>query len=73
MTLPYSVEPLALGLAFGATVRGLKQEHLASDAVLKGLTDLWTDKGVISQTTDFCRLRGCIYAPLERRAQGVQQ
>ena len=47
MTLPYSVEPLALGLAFGATVRGLKQEHLASDAVLKGLTDLWTDKGVI--------------------------
>jgi hypothetical protein len=47
MTLPYSVGPLAPGLAFGATVSGLKQEHLASDAVRKGLIDLWTDKGVI--------------------------
>lgn len=47
MTLPYSVEPLAPGLAFGATVSGLKQEHLASDVVRKGLTSLWIDKGVI--------------------------
>jgi len=47
MTLPYSVELLAPGLAFGATVSGLCQEHLASDEVRRALTDLWTDKGVI--------------------------
>ncbi len=47
MILPYSVGPLASGLPFGATVSGLKQEHLSSDAVRKGLTDLWIDKGVI--------------------------
>ena len=47
MTLPYSVEPLASGLAFGAEVSGLELEHLASDAVRKALTNLWIDKGVI--------------------------
>ena len=47
MTLPYSVAPLAPGLAFGATVSGLRREHLASDEVRNALTDLWIDKGVI--------------------------
>lgn len=47
MAIPYTVEPLAPELAFGAQVRGLKREHLACDAVHQALTDLWIDKGVI--------------------------
>ena len=47
MAIPYSVEPLQSGLAFGATVSGLKHDHLADGEVRKALTDLWIDKGVI--------------------------
>ena len=47
MALPYTVEPLAPGLAYGATVLGLRHEHLASEDLCQALRDLWIDKGVI--------------------------
>ncbi len=47
MALPYSVEPLAPHLAFGACVRGLQQQHLQDETVREALIALWIDKGLI--------------------------
>ena len=43
----YAVGPLADGVPFGATVTGLRREHLNDEAVRKALFDLWIDKGVL--------------------------
>jgi taurine dioxygenase len=43
----YEVSPLAKGLAFGATVTGLRLAHLEDAAVRRAIFDLWIDKGVL--------------------------
>ena len=43
----YRVLPLCDGLPFGATVAGLKREHLGDAEVRRNLNDLWIEHGVL--------------------------
>jgi len=45
--LPYAVEPLAEGIAFGAKVSGLSLAYLDRKNVRRHLFDLWIDRGVV--------------------------
>lgn len=47
MAIAYKVEPLQIGLDFGATVIGLQRDALANASTREALKALWIDKGVL--------------------------